>query len=314
MCEDLIFVTAYCPTQEQLNRLSECCDLLKIEGFDLAVISHTTIPSEIQNKCNWSIYDSNNELVDDIDLKHYERHYGPNWSIVTKLLNKTPFYGLAIYRMFSIVSKLAETFGYKRIYHVEYDYLVKDNSIFKNHKEFLKTYDSVFYTLSYDNNMILGGLKSFRVDKLPEIFRNYDKDKIMQRIKSENLLPLEKFTKKIFEESGNQFFIDYTVLEKRVETKKFDSQNLNWCLAFNPENQNISLYWIKFGNEKIIDIIVDGKKNNITLEFNSGYCDLGVIDDVKTVTIIRDGLEVFDSKITDKFKEKIKLNSIVTRK
>jgi hypothetical protein len=50
--KDLIFVTAYCPTQEQVDRLSECIDSLPNDIFDIALISHSHIPLEIQLKCS----------------------------------------------------------------------------------------------------------------------------------------------------------------------------------------------------------------------------------------------------------------------
>ena len=126
MNNDLIFVTAYCPTPEQIDRLSKCIDSLPNDQFDIALITHSHVPLEIQQKCQYYIYDHLNDLSDDEELRHFEYHSSKTHRLKSKLVKKTPFYGFSIYRMFSAISKLAKNYGYQRIYHVEYDYVIKD--------------------------------------------------------------------------------------------------------------------------------------------------------------------------------------------
>ena len=49
--EDLIYVTANCPTEEQEKKLEECINSLEKIGYDIALVSHTHIPLNIQKKC-----------------------------------------------------------------------------------------------------------------------------------------------------------------------------------------------------------------------------------------------------------------------
>jgi len=302
MNEDLIFVTAYCPTEEQIKRLSECIDNLKIDNFDIALISHTHIPTDIQKKCHYYVYDHLNELSFDMDLKHWEYHTSKNHLLKSKLLKKTPFYGFSIYRMFSAISKLAKSYGYKKIYHVEYDYVIKDKLIFTNHKNFLQKFDSVFYTIDEDDSMILGGLKSFRVDKLPDLFENYDKERMTKMMKENNLIPLEEFTKKIFSDSGKPLFISKSFIKERVETKKFTSQELNWCFCHHQSTNNIYLFYLNLINdEELISIISDDRYSEKKLKINEFYLEeLGDIDKLQNLI-----------KIEDTFREKIKKYSII---
>ena len=46
--KDLIFVTAYCPTTEQIERLEKCVDSVIKTGHHILLISHTHIPIHIQ--------------------------------------------------------------------------------------------------------------------------------------------------------------------------------------------------------------------------------------------------------------------------
>ena len=313
MNNDLIFVTSYCPTQEQIDRLSQCVVLFSNDIFDIALISHSHVPLEIQQKCQYYIYDHLNDLSDDEELRHFEYHSSETHRLKSKLVKKTPFYGFSIYRMFSAISKLAENYGYKRIYHVEYDYVIKDKSIFTNHKNFLQKFDSVFYTIDEDDDMILGGLKSFNVDKLPELFKNYNKEKMTKMMKEENLIPLEEFTKKIFSDAGNVLLISKSHIKERVEIKKFTSQELNWCYCYNESNNNLYLFYLNIINDlELIGIKSDDFYDEKKLTKDKYYIKpLGDINKIHNLTLLRNKTIVSETNITEDFKQKIKKYSLI---
>jgi hypothetical protein len=313
MRNDLIFVTAYCPTQEQIDRLSQCIDSLPNENFDIALITHSHVPLEIQQKCQYYIYDHLNDLSDDEELRHFEYHSSETHRLKSKLVKKTPFYGFSIYRMFSAISKLAENYGYKRIYHVEYDYVIKDKSIFTNHKKFLQKFDSVFYKIDEDDDMILGGLKSFNVDKLPELFKNYNKEKMVEMMKGENLIPLEEFTKKIFSDSGNVLLISKSHIKERVEIKKFTSQELNWCYCYNEKDGQLYLFYLNIINDlELIGVKSDDFYDEKKLTKDKYYIkSLGDINNIHNLTLLRNKTIVSEINITEEFKEKIKKYSLI---
>jgi hypothetical protein len=311
--KDLIFVTAYCPNQEQIDRLSECIDSLPNDDFDIALISHSHIPLEIQKKCQFYIYDYLNELSDDEDLRHFESHRTENHFLKSKYLNKNSFYGFAIYRMFSTICKLAKNYGYERIYHVEYDFVIKDKSIFTNHKNFLNQYDSVFYTIDEHSDMILGGFKSFNVSKLPYLFENYNREKMTEIIKEQNLIPLEQFTKKIFQDVGNNLFISRKIIEKKVDYKKFVSQDLNWCYCYNESDNQLYFFYSNIFNDdqhiKVESNKVNFKKTIQSKRFH--IQNLGDIDEVTFIDFYRDETKASHIDITEDFKSKIKKYSTI---
>jgi len=320
MSEDLIFITAYTPTQEQLDRLDLCVDQLSnIPALNLAIISHTPIPISIQKKCHHYIYDYNNDLSDDPELRHPEHHqsnclFGQNHKLTTKILKKTPFYGFAIYRMFSQISHLAKSLGYKRIYHVEYDYLISTSEIFLNHKKFLETWDSIFYFLPHNNNMILGGLKSFVVDKLPPLFCDFNRDEMLSKIKSENLLPLELFTEKIFHESGKSLKIHFDIVKDKIKMKKFQSQELNWCPYYNRVNNKIGFCYINlFGENHHIKIIVNNSQEfqKTIPAHDNYYFELLQKDEIFNLQVFRNDIEIFNTQLTPEYKNYLYQNSYV---
>lgn len=318
--KDLIFVTAYCPTEEQVLRLDQCVESLQIDGFDLCLVSHSHVPLYIQKKCKYYIYDHLNDLEDDDELKHSEFLFGEDYVLQSKLLKKTPFYGYAIYRMFSIVSQLAINYGYEKIYHVEYDYIIKDSAIFTNHKNFLDEWDSVFYgknTEELQEMIILGGLKSFRVDKLPSLFKNYNRDLMGKRMKEEKLIPLENFTMQLFSEAGNPLFIDQKHLKNRIEMKKFIHQELNWTIYLNISNGCLGFFLINYFDPCIIKISINDGSEEISVTFvkNEIKCiDVKEVSQLKNIKIIRDSSVILETDVTEELIEKLKLNSVVVLK
>ena len=90
--KDLIFITAYCPTEEQEKALERCVDsVLKCEKH-VALISHTHVPIHIQKKCQFYVYDYNNEVSEDIDLLGFQSFYPNDFRIRSIFFNKTLFY------------------------------------------------------------------------------------------------------------------------------------------------------------------------------------------------------------------------------
>ena len=197
---DLIMITANCPTAEQESALERCVDSVLKCGFHIALISHTHIPIHIQKKCNYYLYDYLNDVSDDMELLSHDYFNFDNSKIVSRFFNKT-FYGFAIYRMFSIASQIAINFGYKKLHHIEYDGLILNDDILRIHSELLNEWESVVYTSDgTSDGDLFGSFKSIRVNKIPPLISNYNKEKIEMRMKEngENI-NLEDLTKKVLD-------------------------------------------------------------------------------------------------------------------
>ena len=66
--KDLIFVTAYCKTEEQEKCLERCIDSVIKSDAHVALISHSHVPVHIQKKCQYYFYDYLNDISDDYKL------------------------------------------------------------------------------------------------------------------------------------------------------------------------------------------------------------------------------------------------------
>ena len=243
---DLMVITAYCPTEEQEKMLEKCIDSILGLKYHVALISHTHVPIHIQKKCNYYFYDYYNDVSHDDELLYFVRYYIKEKTTIRSKYFTKEFYGFAIYRMFSIASQIAINYGYDNIHHIEYDCELKNTNLIDEHNEILKEYDAVLYTDTGDQNgFILGAFKSFKVNKLPNLFKNYDKDKMKDLMVNTPLMPLETFTKHIFLSetkpffknendiiSNNDFFKNESELRLKHFTPYYDHEDDTFCLFY----------------------------------------------------------------------------------
>jgi hypothetical protein len=313
--KNLIVITANCPTEEQENMLEKCLDSVINLGHHILLISHTHIPIHIQKKCNYYFYDYFNDINDDDELLFFVRYViNDNTTIRSKYFTKE-FYGFAIYRMFSMSSLVAENFKYENIHHIEYDCVIKNDNLINEHNELLETYDVVFYT---DNGkpdgFLFGAFKSFKVNKLPELFKRYNKDEMRRMMVEIPLVPLETFTKHIFMEGGNviikntndiknngSFFQNESPLRLKYFTPYYDHTNDTFFLFYKNMGETTNSLRIYINDDRIYNELVKSKYWMI-----KNLCDS---NELKSILIICDDKLIYDKKFTTEGVENLKKNA-----
>ena len=315
--KDLIFVTAYCPTEEQEVALEKCIDSVLKCGNHIALISHTHIPIHIQKKCHYYVYDYLNEISDDYNL------FGNNFFAVddiiinSKFIQKS-FYGFAIYRMFSIASQLAINFGYKNIHHIEYDCELLDETLISEHSSLLETYDSILYTdTGNKDGFIFGSLKSFKVESLPDNFKNYNRDFIESEMRLIDPKHLETFTKSIFINSGNVLFkhVDEITEQKFKKGPKFVSIGRHYTLYYNDGDKTLNVFYRSLTDnpENIVVIVNDNKIVRLNVSPGHWYMNrLGIFDEINYVRIDDSKKTLLEKHFDNEFREIFKKESYIT--
>jgi len=315
--KDLIFITAFCPTEEQERVLEKCVDSVLQCGKDIALISHSHIPIHIQKKCQYYVYDYNNEISDDYNL------FGDNFFAVDNIIiNSTffqkSFYGFAIYRMFSIASQLAANFGYKNIHHIEYDCELLDETLISEHSTLLETYDSILYTDNgNEDGFMFGSLKSFKVESLPDNFKNYNKDFIESEMRRINPKHLETFTKSLFVNSGNVLFKHDNELtaQKFKKGPKFVSIGRHYNLFYNDRDKTLNVLYRSLTDnpENIVVIVNDNKIVRLNVSPRHWYINqLGIFDEIDYVRIDNSKKTLFEKHFDNEFREIFKRKSFIT--
>lgn len=314
---DLVVITAHCPTLEQEKLLEKCVDSVLNFGFHVAVISHTHVPIHIQKKCNYYFYDHHNDVNYDEALLYYSWYsIDEKTTIVSKYFTKE-FYGFAIYRMFTIASQIGKNFGYKNLHHIEYDCLLQDKGIIEEHNELLKEYDSVFYTNNgKENGFIMGAFKSFRIEKLPELFQNYNKEKIRDMMVNIPLKPLESFTKHIFMKSGKVFFGKQGELLKTGKIVGNESKSrLKHFTPYYDSRDNKFYFFYKNNNSETDSIRIFINGNNL-IKFHSepnhwNTRPLCNFDDLESLLVVMNDKIVYDKTFTSERRELLRENSYI---
>lgn len=310
--KDLICITVYCPTEEQERALEKCIDSVLQCGKHIALISHSHVPIHIQKKCQYYVYDYNNEISDDYELLGYNFFATTDIEIQSIFFNKY-FYGFAIYRMNSIACQIAINFGYDNIHHIEYDCELLDKSLIDKNSELLKEYDSIIYTHNgEEDGFLFGSFKSFRVSSIPEKFKNYDKKFIEEEIKSYEIKQLECLTKKLFLDSGRVLIKEEPSKDEFKKGDRVPSRNLHYTLYYNPIHKSLNLFYqsIKNFNEQIVVII--NENNVIKLQTNPNHWyirSLGLLDDINYVRIDDSQKVIYEKTFDNDFKEILKINS-----
>ena len=312
--KDLIFITAHCPTEEQERALERCVDsVLKCEKH-VALISHTHVPIHIQKKCQFYVYDYNNEISDDYNLLGYNHFRFGKQRIQSRFFNKY-FYGFAIYRTFSIASQIAINFGYKNIHQIEYDCELLDNELINEHSKLLEEYDSVIYTDNgKEDGFLFGSFKSFRVSSLPDKFKNYNKDFIQEEMEITNPKQLEFLTKKLFVNSGKVLFQNEPSKDKFKRGDRVLNRNLHYTLYYNSLDKTLNIFYnsIIDSSEDIVIIVNKTRVINLTTKpYHWHIRPLGIFDEINHVRVDNSQKVIYDKTFDNEFREVFKNKSYI---
>ena len=313
--KDLIFIAAYCPTEEQEKVLEKCINSVLECGKHIVLISHSHIPIHIQKKCHYYVYDYNNEVSDDYNLLGSQSFYFNNNRIQSRFFSKT-FYGFAIYRMFSIACQIAINFGYKNIHHIEYDCELLDKSLVDENSGYLEEYDSVIYTDNgKDDGFLFGSFKSFKVSSLPEHFKNYNKDFIENEMRLIEPKQLEFFTKNLFINNGKVLFKNEPTEDKFKRGQVFYNRNLHYTLYYNPIDLTLNIFYnsINDNGENIVVIVNKEKVINISVKPKHWHIrTLGIFDNINHVRIDNSEKVIYEKTFDNDFREIFKIKSYIT--
>lgn len=315
---DLIVIAAHCPTEKQELELEKCINSLVGVDAHILLISHTHIPIHIQKKCQYYVYDYNNDISDDYNLLGYNWFGFDNQIIQSRFFAKT-FYGFAIYRMFSIASQIAINFGYDNLHQIEYDCELLDKNLIIENSEHLKEFDSVIYTNDgSEDGFLFGSFKSFKVKSLPDKFKNYDRDFIESEMKKLPKTYLEYFTKKLFVSDGNHLIKIEPPHDRFKRGDYFEHRNLHFTLYYNPYNQTLNIFYnsknLKISEE--ITVIVNGKKMiKFTTTPGLWYIrDLGIFNEITHVRVDNNKKVIYELTFDNEFREIFKNKSYITIK
>lgn len=315
--DNLVIITAYCPTEEQEKKLEKCVDSILSSDYHVALISHTHVPIHIQKKCNYYFYDYFNDVSDDYNFLEHENYNFGDKIIQSRFFQKY-FYGFAIYRMFAIASQIAINFGYKNIHHIEYDCELIDKDLISEHNKLLETYDSIIYTDNgKEDGFLFGSFKSFKVESLPDKIKNYDKNFISEKMMESQPKNLEVVTKNILLKSNKVLIKHENEIRPNrfIKESSFYSRNLHYTLYYDDSNKNLHIFYKAFKEQDEKICVVVNNNHVVTFDVKPNTWSirpLGIFDNITHVRIDNSDKVIYQKSFDYEFREIFKIKSYIS--
>jgi hypothetical protein len=266
--KDIVLISDHPTTEKRLDRLLNLIQLIKNSGKKIALASHILIPEYIVSKCDYFLYDKENDqdLIPDIGNLPSQRLYFGNY-IYTSSEFFIPFidkdYRYSCLKQILLSINYLKNKNFDIVHYVEGDMMIDVGELFDNYNIINSGQsDSVIYC---SNICMGGGLFSFLTNKIDyNYFFPLDKEKI--KIQIDNFYLLENFIRNIVFKDYNHHvknFENYSFLNglstqedaSRVRHSFFYLNNKWSFLIWNPSTD-------------IISVSIMSNISNLNIDFN----------------------------------------------
>lgn len=300
---DLIMITAFCDTKEKENALRNLVNQIhsQKDNFDLMIVSHTVIPEDIAEKCDYQFYDKKNELLYDYDMRS-KPWFSPNenrpiLSVFTGFFNTH----LAIWRMIILGNSIAKNCGYRKVHHIEYDTSINDFGELIENSTLLESYDSITYNKTEKNvdDILFGTYQAYRLDSLHEDLFILNENKLKNEILNSDTKSPEGMLFNLLHNKRNGLVKNKSSLDKNGNEFGLSHGDLNknhtaWCLPYY-DRQTKKLCFIIWNMEGRVGVSAQIIYNNNTVSnidnILPGHWRIIDIDDfvnAETLTVLLD--------------------------
>lgn len=239
--KDLILISNYSETYEKQEVLRVLVNQINNykEHFDLMIVSHTIVPEDISNKCEYVLFDKKNELIFDWDMRCRPWFNPGNTRQIMSIFTGNFNTHLAIWRMIILGNSVAKNLGYNKVHHIEYDTSINDFSELIENSKLLDNNNSVYYVKSQStvDDILFGSYQAYRLDTLHNDLLVLDEDKLKQKIRSVEdkspemmLLELLRSSEKTVVKSKNK--LDNNGNDFGLTHSQLSTDHTAWCLPY----------------------------------------------------------------------------------
>ena len=175
------YVVCTYPVTDAITRITKkCIESLKKSGRKIIISSHAPVPKELQEMVDYVIYDANNFLV---SHTFYSTAWGKtnnyDYHINLKGEGNDRYHGGVCYTNFYNGAMLGKYFNHEKLYFVNYDYILKDESFIDDISNILDKKDTYFgFDVAGEGNCyttyFFAAKASVMLDRLKEIKNEQD--------------------------------------------------------------------------------------------------------------------------------------------
>jgi hypothetical protein len=317
MKNTLFVVSVYAPDLERQQMVRDLVYYLKQNQKDILLLSHTLLPQDIIDSCNYYFYDERNEVILDERFKwKYFFDINGNYMVESSLVCPNFSTLLPVYNFILQGIMISKLLGYEYIHYMEYDFSVKSLEELEKNTKLLQTQDAIFYQHNLPKYSILLGYMCLKVSnfKLDELY--FLKENIINEFYGYNF-KVENFLFDLFFKHKQYIIKDYDLIHEFLIPSKYQSSKKEYKeplfpLVYSKEFQNSEDIFWAFNNSKYeeiitFNIIVNNKTiYDISVEDKtSTFGGLGLLENIHNVKflyknkIVKEyNLETQEQKIT----------------
>ena len=239
--KDLILISNYSETYEKQEVLRVLVNQINNykEHFDLMIVSHTIVPEDISNKCEYVLFDKKNELIFDWDMRCRPWFNPGNTRQIMSIFTGNFNTHLAIWRMIILGNSVANNLGYNKVHHIEYDTSINDFSELIENSKLLDNNNSVYYVKSQStvDDILFGSYQAYRLDTLHNDLLVLDEDKLKQKIRSVEDKSPEMMLLELLRSSGKTVVKSKNKLDNNgndfgLTHSQLSTDHTAWCLPY----------------------------------------------------------------------------------
>ena len=287
--KDIIIIGTYPNHPNKMEMLRECIERVRPLGYDILVVSHYPLPTDIQEMVDYVIYDKENVKMvyscpeysfgtDGFTVKKYVSDGGHALSVVKNINNGINFVNYLKYRFF-FYTECDNLFGVDDLLKIE----ILKNSTFIEDKKMVLFHPNV-KEKRYET-LVFGGVPSYYCKDihLPKIEEDFKGDRIS----------LERFFYKTHNQNVSSYYIINSSSEEYFSNSKMNLEFSRYLVGIFGSNRDSNLYlFIRNSpeNPNNIEVILNG---NPYKEICSGCWHLNHVHlgEPLVIKVISDGVE-----------------------
>lgn len=298
--KEIVLINAFTETKKKLDNLRNLIESIKSENFEVCLITHTSTPQDIVDRCDYFIYDKKNPIVHEPEFQ-YEFWFNCDEYKINFVSHKSKIHFLAYYRLIFGGLAYLKSLGYQILHSFDYDIIFGSFDELHENRNILNEYDLVAYHRD-DNTKV--SYFSVNLEKIDINNLVYDENNLRFLYKEfysqakypliENLL-FEKFLpKKIFEKNLNCLYKNC-----EINTHFFGNEN-RYDICFFVQENDLYVFVFKEGNEKIeLNILYCDNKHVTFYPEYSQYYYIDSLQNIEYLKVFLNNKLYFDYNLPD---------------
>lgn len=285
--KDLILLTAYTPDSQRKNILLDALKSIDKNKFDIMVSSHSSIPEEAFEYCDYFVYDKNNTLL--FDTKYRLSFYFV-CNAFTLYTSEYKDYNHIIAAGSLTINGLssAKNFGYNKVHWFDYDTIFSDDSELTENSLLLDSHSIVWYR--HPDLATFSGM-SFNLSKIDQDWFDTSNNAFYSFLNNSGVNTLELFNHSLITKRNDTFEKNLLSLQEKINISRYSADEPDWVIAVYDElnNEFILFNYNKTGNNDNIYAIVNNSRiENMFNNQKETYMikSLGKIEDIQTIKLI----------------------------